>query len=260
MTFTVAGALDAYVQANASIREPDQKWHPSSIFSCARKAIYEYRGEEQSNPKDARSGRVLFVGTQWHEIVQAAVNAHGEVDEVYTEVPIDLPDLNIVGHADQLVRIGDRWELLEFKSISSRGFSYLKGQPKPEHVEQAMVYLYAIRTAGAPDHNGWVMDEHGNSNIPPLGDALDRVRFVYISKDDLRIAEFTVHFTPEMEQSMRDRIALLNVYAEDPLSLPPRLPLEKGGKKNWLCAGYCEFRDRCWNVDAKEVPPDPDIY
>lgn len=252
--FSVEAAVNAYVQANASIREPDGKWHPSSIFACDRKALYERRGVEQTNPKDDRSGRVLFIGSRWHEIVQAAVIEHvKDADQVLTEVPVELPELNIVGHADQLIRFGDVWELEEYKSISSNGFRYLKG-PKPEHVSQAYTYMYALRTQGVPTDEGGL-----RKPIPPLGDSLTTVRFVYISKDDLKIAEYVVPWDPAFEAVLRQKVTTLDRYVADPISLPPRLPLEKG-KKNWLCAGYCEFRDRCWQVDATEVAPGEDIW
>lgn len=236
------------------------------MFGCARKAIYELRGVPHSDPRTARSRRILFVGSRWHEIVQAAVEG-ADLDEVYTEVRIDIPELNITGHADQLVRRGDHWEMEEYKSISSRGFTFLKGAPKPEHVEQAMIYLWALRTKGT-----YVNDDeaHGrvfrNENetlrreagqpaidrfIPPLGDALDRIRFVYISKDDLRTDEFIVHWEPEMEQRIRERVAQLDTFRFDDAALPERLPLEKGGRKNWLCRDYCEFRTKCWDVDGE---------
>jgi len=246
--FSAMAALDRYVEANASIREPDQKWHPSSIFACDRKAIYEYRGVEHSNPRTERSKRVLYIGTRWHEIVQAAIREHSGADEVHTEVPIDFPFLNIVGHADVLQRFGSRWELTEVKSISSRAFKYLNA-PKPDHVLQAMTYAYVLREIGAPTV---LLDRR-------LGNALDSVRFVYCSKDDLQIAEFMLPWNDAYKNQIEAKIAALDTYALDPLSLPPRLPLEKG-KKNWLCADYCEFRDRCWNVDATEVAPDPDIF
>lgn len=264
MTFSVESAVDSYVLANASIREPDQLWHPSSVFACDRKAIYEYRGTESSNPRTNRSHRVLHIGSRWHEIVQAAILDHGGADEVYTEVPISIPSLKVVGHADQIVRIGDRWELIEIKSISSRGFQYLKGA-KPEHIQQAMTYLYALRVYGSPcpideaHECDPVFIQGCRKAIPPLGDALDRIRLCYISKDDLRVGEYVVHWDPAFESELRIKVATLQSYADDPLSLPPRLPLEKG-KKNWLCESYCELRDRCWNTDPVEVAPAPDVW
>lgn len=277
MTFSVRAALDRYVAEKSPPRPPDGKYHPSGMFSCARKTIYELRGTQETDPRDERSHRVLFVGSRWHEIVQAAVESHGGADEVYTEVPVDVPELNITGHADQLVRLGDRWELQEFKSISSRGFSFLKGAAKPEHVEQASVYLWGLRNRGAsvPNRNtpggyhlhppstdripntsgGCSCGKFAYSEIPPLGDKLDRIRFVYISKDDLRIEELLVFWTPDMERQIKERIAYLDKYRNDPvgLSLPPRLPVDAKGKRNWLC-NYCPFATRCWDVDPAELP------
>lgn len=271
VTFSVTAALDQYVEAHASIHEPDGHLHPSALFGCDRKTVYEMRSTPETNPRDARSKRTLFVGTKWHEIVQAALlegiaprvaaellaEIRANVDECYIEVPIEVPELNIAGHADALVRIGDQWELIEIKSISSMGFNY--GIPKPEHIMQAATYMMGIR-----DHGATVTRIGLPLVISPLGDKLDRIRMVYVSKDDLRIHEEFVEWSAQREQEIRDRATTVAEYIADPLSLPPRMPFGKPTKTNptgryWLC-GYCPFLDKCYDHDPDEVLPDPDVW
>lgn len=241
-SFNVRSALDRYIGANQSIREPDGKWHPSGLFGCERQAIYDIRGTEPTDERDPRSKRILYTGTTFHEIVQAAVAADPGVDFAHTEVTIDVPELNIAGHADQLLRFPDgSWELQEYKTISPKGMEY--GLPKPEHIGQARAYLYALRYYGSPP------------GIPPLRDDLTAVRITYISRDDMRVEEFVIEADPAWEAEFEDKLDRLERYRADTIALPPRLPDEvKRGKRQraWLCT-YCPYLTRCWGQDPEGV-------
>ena len=80
MTFTVEAALDDHVAALEIPRLPDGKWHPSSIFGCDRKAIYEVRGTTPTNPPNAGSRRTFRIGHIFHSFLQDAVAAAGAED------------------------------------------------------------------------------------------------------------------------------------------------------------------------------------
>ena len=240
MTFSVTSALDAFVEAQQSEREPDGLFHPSSLFGCARQAIYELRGTPKTNLRTARSRRILYIGSRLHELIQGAVTAQATVLESFAEVAISIPDLGIVGSADQLILTTDGWELEEYKTINSRAFAF-GDLPKKDHVGQACVYMMALRDYGGVAQDGTV--------IPPLGDQLPRVRLAYVSKDDLLIGEHFVEWTDEMAHEIEQKISYLRSFS--PPALPPRLPFSKGTKKDWRC-GYCSFLDRCWDVDQPE--------
>jgi hypothetical protein len=265
MVFTVTDAVNRYVESRQSLREPDGKWHPSSIFGCPREAVYSYRSTPETNPRDYRSKRTLWLGTQIHEIVQPAIAEHPEILECYTEVHIDIPELNIVGDADVLYRTVAGWELGEIKSIGTFALKNAQrpgaGLPKDDHRKQAMTYLYALREYGSVVKEDCTKHPDGCPVVPPLGYALERFCFAYVAKDDLTPHEEFVRWHPDMEREIREKVEYLSTYANDPNSLPPRMPFtgKNMDAKDWRCK-YCPFMDRCWKVDEDEIEPSADTW
>ena len=197
MAFSVADSLDRYIEAIAEPREPDGLWHPSSLGGCDRKALYEVRGTPKSNPPDARTRRVFRVGHLMHEFVQAAIAHDPSVLRFYPEVGLEAPDLRVTGHADGLLmHVDGSWEVLEFKTISSRAFQY-GDLPKPDHVGQLSLYMKVLR-----EYGGRATDV----TIPPLGERLTRGRVIYVSKDDLRIGEYGVTWSSSKDEEIRAKL------------------------------------------------------
>ena len=248
-TFSVAAALDRFIENESTPHPYDGLWHPSSISGCQRKAVYEIRQAEETDPKTPKQKRTLFAGQVWHEQFQRAVSQHGGVAAVYTEVKVHIPELNTTGSGDQLVIFEDGTsELEEFKTIAPYGFVKLDG-PRDDHLEQVPPYMFGLRYTGGVAQGGAI--------VSPQGDRLKQVRFTYIDKVNLDLKEFVVEWDPEWEPALREKIALLEEYKNDPDSLPPRLPMVKG-KKSYMCDwkwGRCQFYERCWNVDPAEVSP-----
>lgn len=239
----ITDALSTYIKDNASIRKPDGKYHPSGLFGCDRKTIYEVLGTPKTDTRDDRSFRILEMGQIVHDFVQKAILT--QYDEAYDEIKLSIPDLNIVGSADLIVRVGDEWEVVELKTINSRAFQY-GDTPKVEHVMQLQTYMYAIRS------NGFTVAGVGPTedvvfDAAPFKD-LTKGRLVYISKDDMKMAEYTIEYSEELARSIVDKVAKLDYHLKSN-TLPERLPEEKG-KKHWLC-GYCEFKTKCWEVDSE---------
>lgn len=256
MTFKVADAIDSYVAANASVHPVDHKFHPSSISGCARKAVYAVRGVEKSDPPGPAQMRVFFIGSRFHEIAQAAVKASPLVAEVYTEVRVDIPELNVTGAADQLLIFENGTaEMQEFKSIKE-GFKTKNGgfgfkaltEPKDDHLKQARVYMLGLRRHGGVGDDGTI--------IPPLGDRLTRVRFTYIEKQTFDTKEYVVEWDPAWEQEITGHLNELEQFRGDPDSLPPRQPDRNSFPCSWR-TGCCEYFTRCWEVDGEGTPSTP---
>jgi hypothetical protein len=249
MTFSVAEALDAYVEAQSEPHPFDDLWHPSSISGCQRKSIYEIRQTEPTNPKTLQQKRILFIGSFLHVLFQTAVRDHGRASAVHSEVQVLISELNTGGKGDQLVIFeDDTSELEEFKSIKEWGFKKLEG-PKEDHLEQIIPYMFALREFGGVSQDG--------ITVEPQGDRLKQVRFTYIEKQTLETKEFVVDWNPDWEQQLRAKIDNLESYKADPNSLPPRLPMLKG-KRHWMCSwgtGVCPFFTRCWDQDEDEIAP-----
>lgn len=235
--FSVTDAVDRYVASQEKPRVPDGTWHPSAIFGCLRQATYAARSTPESDPKQPRDKRVLRIGHIFHEFVQEAIAKYPGVT-AYCELDIAIPVLKVTGSLDVLVEFEDgRYELIELKTINSKAFAY-HDLPKEDHVKQVSAYMMALREVGAADQF-----------ISPLHDDLQRARIVYISKDDLRIEEFTVIHSESREVEIAERIAVLESHRAAG-TLPDRLPDtvdSKTGKPrhDWRC-GYCVWATTCW--------------
>lgn len=251
LPLSVTRALDDFIALMEEPREPDGMYHPSSFWVCLRALIYEVRGEERTNPPDAKAKRRFKLGHLIHDLVQKAVGMSPEVDEFYPEFEVNIPELNITGHGDGLVFLkgGLVVPVLEVKSINSRGFRYT---PKDDHIKQASIYTLAARKYGVD-----VVDyETGEvKRIEPLGDRVTGILLFYIEKEQADSAEYFIDWDPQWEQDIEARVAEADLYRNDPESLPPRLPLVKG-KKPWKCSPqYCDFYRLCMGQDAGGVEP-----
>lgn len=265
--FSVAGALDRYVESLEEERLPDGHWHPSSLFGCARRAVYDFLGTPKA-PIGARTKRVFRVGHIFHELIQTAVAASPAVKEAYAEVKIVDPVRKIKGHADELILVDedgeDVWGVLEFKSIKSTGMKY-SDLPKDDHRKQVATYCDVLREYGGLvkiqdpaenvyNRNTTEIDGELYIVIPPLGD-LARVRFAYVSKDDLEIKEFEQIHTDAKGEWVTNYIKGLEVHVANG-TLPKRLvrltPKGKVSKQRpWPCS-YCPFADKCWAPEEPE--------
>ncbi len=245
--FSIESALDAYVLDESEDRPPDGKWHPSSMFACERKAIYQVRGVPEDEPISARLRRIFFLGTNFHQITQTAIarivdRAQNEVVATYAEVGINVPLLNIDGHGDAVVIFADgSWDLIELKSINEWGLKSVvkSGIPKAEHTSQALTYQYCL------SRYPWT-DQEGNVH-PPLG-LNGRVRIAYLGKDAMDVAEFFVYPTRSWDEEFEAYLAKLQRYKQDGAALPPRLPDQTKYPCNW-----CSFKTTCWTRDPEGV-------
>ena len=246
--FSITEAVDNYISSVTEDREPDGKWHPSSMFGCTRQAIYQVRGITPTEATDAISKRRFYIGHRLHEAVQRAVESAKDVRQVYPEFRIDVPERGVVGHGDILVELSSgKWIVVEVKSIKKMGMRM--GLPKEQHVSQAMIYAWAVKNYGC-----FIVIDGAEVYFPPLGDLLLGVHMVYVEKEDLTIAEIPLDYQPDWDESVEERLDLLELYRGDPDSLPPRLPAGAKGKVHWMC-NYCAFRTKCYDVDRSEVKP-----
>lgn len=229
MTFSVIEAIDRHVGALEKERQPDGMWHPSSLStSCLRQAVYVFRGVPKSDPVEQPTKRVFRIGHILHQFAQDAVM--GEVGNTikafYSEVEIDIPELNITGSVDGVLEMSDgTWLVLEFKSTKKSGLAF---GLKAEHVVQVACYLHALREHGSPARE-----------IPPLGDKLTGAIVAYIEKEALEIREYEVAWTDELREELVARAAALASY-ETGTALPERV------KRTKFPCGYCNYRTLCW--------------
>lgn len=245
----VADALDDYIASVEEEREPDGRYHPSSMFLCDRQVMYQVRGYDRSDATDDVSKRRFYIGHRLHEAVQRAVEAAKGVRAFYPEFRVDLPEENIMGAGDGLIFFDDGTAVvLEVKSTKKIAVKF--GLPKEEHKKQAKVYAWAAKHKGVT-----AIDELGEEIvIEALGNQLTGILVVYLEKEELRIWEYFLPYEDEWDNEIIERLNELDAWREDEDSLPPRLPLKADGKKQWPC-NYCPFKTRCWKVDPSVILP-----
>jgi hypothetical protein len=196
-------AIDEYLAGEqAKVRDYGEYWSASSAGYCMRKLMFERLGvpavESQS---DARKTRVFEAGHIFHEWVQRITkNANLSIVQ---ELELQDDKLMIRGHIDDLVVVNERLILYDYKTQNSRAFTYQKGRTSYFHTMQAGTYLYMIRQLQAEE-----VKPSELSHIPLLSEA----RILKISKDDLRMTEDQILYTPELEAQVLGFWNTLNNY------------------------------------------------
>lgn len=235
--FQISDLFDRYIEDNNTDRPFDGKWHPSSLWGCARAAVLGIRGADKTRGPDAATLRRFWLGHTIHEAVQEAIGAHAKV--FYPEFVVDWEDQNIVGAGDGLVQLDDgSWVVIEIKSIAPGG---LKKAPLVDHIRQASVYAVAAHDIGVFSPTG--------EPIPPLGESLRGIIMFYVAKeggtkhpDAGKTAQFFVEYDKTWRKKIEDRIKYLNFYREHADNLPACMSKDPG--EGWR-ANWCEYYPAC---------------
>jgi CRISPR/Cas system-associated exonuclease Cas4 (RecB family) len=152
--------------------------HPSALGSvnCARALGYERAGVLPAPNFTVWSHGYFELGHLIHNLVQGKLYRRLG-DRFQSEVPIQIPSLNIGGSADGVI---DRKYVLEIKTIGAKSYSSLRA-PKRAHIDQVHLYMMAL-------------------NIP-------RALILYVNRDNLATKEFFVRFDAKHLTRLLGRIA-----------------------------------------------------
>jgi hypothetical protein len=201
-------------QSKRGERESSFKFSPSSFGYCFRRQYYKKLGEKETNPPDERTLRVFACGHRFHEWIQSLLP-----EGVQTEVLIE--DENIKGYADVVTDTA----VIDIKTTHSYAFKYVDDENILEEKKHNWLQV------------GWYAMK--------LGKAF--ASLCMVSKDDLRIAEYTLNMDkikPLVEEEVKTLLSFK--------SLPPPEPrlfgiIEKGDGKGEPkeCFSYCPFRTLC---------------
>lgn len=189
------------------------KWSPSNLGRCFRYQFWKRKGEAQTNAPDKRALRVFRVGDMFHSFVQTEITKRNP--DVKVEVPIETGDVK--GRADLVTEE----EVIDLKTMHSRGFHYLRGKTFDEIYEDKKPNFMQV---------GWYCKELGKN----------RGRIVFISKDDLCIQEVAFPITNKILTDVEGELCDLR-YFWDNDELPPAQPRAYSGKE----CGFCPFKDKC---------------
>lgn len=170
-----------------------EAWHPSCLGTCLTGAFLKRNGILPEY--DDRLLRVFSIGKQLEDWVADRLRDAGATFE--EQIPIEIPEWNVKGTADFILKDGEVSMPIELKSKNSRAFWYMEKKHEGanrHHMMQLWTYLKAL-------------------NLP-------EGRIVYISKDDLVIAEYPIYLDDiSLEREVTDQFELLNKAWD--ASLPP---------------------------------------
>lgn len=167
-------------------------WSGSSAGYCMRKVIYD-RLQVPYVRQEPRTQRVFSVGQIFHEWIQGLTRAAGISAAQEGELIDD--KLMVKGHFDDLVVIDGSLVLYDYKTSNSRSFAY-KHDMSHYHRMQLATYMYMLKqqlSAGTRDE-------------------LSEGRILIISKDDLRMKEQQLIYTPALEKEVVGYWRTLNGY------------------------------------------------
>jgi len=202
------------------------KWKPFLFGRCYRCQYWAREEIEISDPPDILSLRRFKVGKLFHKFIQNLFKKY------YPEAKIEAKIIrkDIMAFVD--IEIED--EVIEIKSVHSKSFWYMeKGdfdieKDKYTNVLQTTGYAYLRRKPKA--------------------------RLVFISKDDLSIAEYVFDLEGKWKKEVQNELKTLRKYWKKK-ELPPPKPRafgedKKTGKSN-ECEKYCQYRTKCREIEKK---------
>lgn len=274
---------------------------PSQASVCNRANYYARMGFQNDGAIEPRARRIFDNGTKTHERLQEYLLDQGIL--VSDEVPCIHVPLNIQGHTDGFLSLGKTSEteiiiprgvlkakvtlpeyeeigILEIKSINTNGFSQLK-DAKPEHKQQAMVYLYCAEERRKFLHRTYkdVKDflesekdraEHFRQRYLHLKDGrkftreekinfqvdiclkadtilygtkkpIDKVVFLYEDKNTQELKEYCVKRDNDILDSTIEKYIRLNLACEK-----EEIPDREGTSKSCTTCRWCSFKIECW--------------
>jgi len=190
----VRPAIDQYLlDKSKEVRDYGDYWSASSAGYCMRKSIFE-RLKVPYVREDARKQRVFEVGHIFHGWVQEITKNAGM--SVAQEIELQDEKLMVRGHIDDIVKIDGKYMLYDYKTQNSRAFSYKRPEMSYFHKMQLGTYLYMLEGSKYE---------------------VKEARICKISKDDLRMSEEQLMYTPELEKEVLDYWTELNTRWESKL-------------------------------------------
>lgn len=209
-------------QEEHSKRERSGKWNPSKFGRCFRAQYWNRKNEPITNPPDERTLRVFEAGSIFHDFVQNMINGNA-----IHELKIETDD--ILGYADTVL---DN-EIIDYKTQHSKAWHYMHQEGfsiiEDKLPDLLQVLFYAVELEK------------------------EFVRLVYISKDDLCIAEYVIKVTPVLKQTLEKEISILqNYWSSQELPEPiPRAYIDKKTGQSKECS-YCNWKDKCFAMQGKK--------
>lgn len=190
-------AIDKYLlELSKEERDYGEYWSASSAGYCQRLNTFKRLGVPPvETESDARKQRLFTAGHIFHDWVQQLTKA-AKLSTVQ-EFELQDEELMVRGHIDDLILINGKFILYDYKTRNSKNFGFSK-EMSYYHKMQLGTYLYLLNKAQLPN----MPDGH-----QPY---IEEARILNISKDDLRMTETQLMWTPELESDVLSYWSSLN--------------------------------------------------
>lgn len=222
MEFSIQGIINRAVTLTEERKK--ERWWATDLGKCLRGVYYARQGVEPIEKLDERKYRIFKVGNLFEEWVIDTISQVGNGVKIERPETIYLKDLDFSVRPDLIVTKGDERFLYEIKSVHSQKFWWMekRGEGPDEHyLMQTWMGLYATD--------------------------IQEGRLIYVSKDDLCMAEYVVTLDGEIGEKAMTEIKILNEawQRQEP---PEAAPAIIDNKVNWK-AKYCPYHTLCLNDD-----------
>lgn len=239
-TTGIRPAIDAYLKAKGEEeRNYGNYWSASSAGYCMRKLIFERLGVPPTTEMASSKIRVFEAGHIFHEWMQRITRDAGL--SIAQEVELQDEVLMVRGHFDDLVLVPgeanppaighainqtpavkryDNLILYDYKTVNSRAFTWAKkngGALSHYHKYQLGTYMYMLRTLNNLNVEKVLPSDYSTRyKLRPRPQdslkTLNEARILKISKDDLRMDEQQLLWTPDLEKEVVGFWTTLNGY------------------------------------------------
>lgn len=132
----------------------EKLFHASAAGSCLRKQYYSYYDFPQDD-KDSKSYRILRLGTIVHEDIEDALelyvgnNKSTEINDIYVEDDISIPEFNLVGRYDigELIKKEKNlFKLYDIKTAAAYKWTTMFGRKENRKPMSAVNYKMQLGT------------------------------------------------------------------------------------------------------------------
>lgn len=224
--------VDHYLlEKSKEVRDYGEYWSASSAGYCMRLNIMRRLGVPKvpELEDNATQTRIFEAGHIFHEWLQRITKDAGL--SIASEVELQDEDLMIRGHFDDLVlvsydesggqaRAGDEIRaqhliLYDYKTAHSASFKFKKQQTTIGHYHKMQLgtYMYMLRSNKLIwNDKTWNKNAHDIKFDASMLKDLTEARILSISKDDLRMDEKQLLWSPQLEKEVYQYWSTLNGY------------------------------------------------
>lgn len=209
--------IDAYLKKRSEeVRNYGEFWSASSGGYCMRLNLMRRLGVPKvpELEDNATQTRIFEAGHIFHKFMQDLTKEAGI--SIAQEVELEDHKLMIRGHFDDLLLIDGRLLLVDYKTAHSASFKFKKAQTEIGHYHKMQLgtYMYMLRKKAQENikFNKKAISILDTDGYLEEMSELSEARILSISKDDLRMDEKQLLWTPALEKEVYGYWSTLNGY------------------------------------------------